>query len=97
LIVWSAGTKLCTSCHCSKPLDRFYTAGRHKAGGVRYHSHCKSCKLGNEATLRMQPRKGSQEVELSEATAGEACVCFFPTDGPSFPMLLLPALVLAVR
>ncbi|KAL0043162.1 hypothetical protein WJX79_011018 [Trebouxia sp. C0005] len=65
-----SGTKLCTSCHCSKPLDRFYTAGRHKAGGVRYHSHCKSCKLGNEAALRMQPRKGSQEVELSEATAG---------------------------
>ncbi|KAL0048658.1 hypothetical protein WJX82_007998 [Trebouxia sp. C0006] len=65
-----SGTKLCTSCHCSKPLDRFYTAGRHKAGGVRYHSHCTSCKLGNEATLRMQPRKGSQEVELSEATPG---------------------------
>lgn len=65
-----SGTKLCTSCHCSKALDRFYTAGRHKAGGVRYHSHCKSCKLENEAALRMQPRKGSREVELSEATAG---------------------------
>ena len=69
-----AGVKLCTSCHRKKSLDRFYTAGRHKGGGLRYHSHCKTCKLANEAAHRMQPRKGSQEVDMSEATAGKACL-----------------------
>ncbi|KAL3160622.1 hypothetical protein ABBQ32_010549 [Trebouxia sp. C0010 RCD-2024] len=60
-----AGVKLCTSCQRTKPLEKFYTAGRHKGGSVRFHSHCKSCKLENEASQRMHPRKGVQEAEMS--------------------------------
>lgn len=66
-----SGAKLCTSCQRTKPLEQFYTAGRHKGGSVRFHSHCKSCKLENEAAQRMQPRKGGQEAEMSEPMTGE--------------------------
>ena len=68
-----SGVKLCTSCQRTKPLEKFYTAGRHKGGSVRFHSHCKSCKLENEAAQRMQPRKGSQEAEMSEPMTSELC------------------------
>ena len=68
------GVKLCTSCQRTKPLEKFYTAGRHKGGSVRFHSHCKSCKLENEAAQRMQPRKGGQEAEMSEPMTSELCL-----------------------
>ena len=68
------GVKLCTSCQRTKPLEKFYTAGRHKGGSVRFHSHCKSCKLENEAAQRMQPRKGGQEAEMSQPMTSELCL-----------------------
>lgn len=65
---------MCTSCQRTKPLEKFYTAGRHKGGSVRFHSHCKSCKLESEAAQRMHPRKGSQEVEMSGQSVMRVCL-----------------------